>query len=107
MVANELEVLKLGSVSLDGTKVKANASKHKALSYEHACKLEKQIKAEVAELLKKAEAADRADIPDGMSIPEELARRNDRLTAIVAAKSEIERRAAERHTKRSWASVHS
>lgn len=99
MVANELEVLKLGSVSLDGTKVKANASKHKALSYEHACKLEKQIKAEVAELLKKAEAADRADIPDGMSIPEELARRNDRLTAIAAAKSEIERRAAERHSK--------
>lgn len=99
MVANELEVLKLGSVSLDGTKVKANASKHKALSYEHACTLEKQIKAEVAELLKKAEAADHADIPDGMSIPEELARRNDRLTAIAAAKSEIERRAAERHAK--------
>lgn len=99
MVANELEVLKLGSVSLDGTKVKANASKHKALSYEHACKLEKQLKAEVAELLKKAEAADRADIPDGMSIPEELARRNDRLAAIAAAKSEIERRASERHAR--------
>jgi len=99
MVANELEVLKLGSVSLDGTKVKANASKHKALSYEHACKLENQIKTEVAELLKKAEAADRADIPDGMSIPEELARRSNRLAAIAAAKSEIERRAAERHAK--------
>ena len=97
MIAHEMEVLKLGAVSLDGTKVKANASKHKALSYEHANKLETQIKAEVAELLKKADAADHADIPDGMSIPEELERRTDRLAAIAAAKTEIERRAAERH----------
>jgi len=85
-----MKVLKLGSVSLDGSKVKANASKHKALSYEHACKLEEQIKAEVAELLKKAEAADHADIPDGMSIPEELERREERLSKIAAAKTEIE-----------------
>jgi transposase len=98
MIAHEMDVLKLGAVSLDGTKVKANASKHKALSYEHANKLEAQIKAEVAELLKKADAADHADIPDGMSIPEELERRTDRLAAIAAAKVEIERRAAERHT---------
>ena len=97
MIAHEMEVLKLGTVSLDGTKVKANASKHKALSYEHANKLEAQIKEEVAELLKKADAADHADIPDGMSIPEELERRTDRLAAIAAAKAEIERRAAERH----------
>jgi len=97
MIAQQMNVLKLGSVSLDGSKLKANASKHKALSYEHACKLETQIKAEVAELLKKAEAADRADIPDGMSIPEELERREKRLSAIASAKAEIERRAAERH----------
>lgn len=99
LIAHQMNVLKLGSVSLDGSKVKANASKHKAFSYEHACKLEKQIKAEVAELLKKAEAADRADIPDGMSIPEELERREKRLAAIAAAKAEIERRAAERHAR--------
>ena len=99
LIARQMNVLKLGSVSLDGSKVKANASRHKALSYEHACKLETQIKAEVAELLKKAEAADRADIPDGMSIPEELERREKRLSAIVAAKAEIERRAAERHSR--------
>jgi transposase len=99
LIARQMNVLKLGSVSLDGSKVKANASRHKALSYEHACKLETQIKAEVAELLKKAEAADRADIPDGMSIPEELERREKRLSAIAAAKAEIERRAAERHTR--------
>jgi hypothetical protein len=74
-----MKVLKLGKVSVDGTKVKANASRHKAFSYNHACKLEEQLKAEVAELLKKAEAADQADIPDGMSIPEELARREERL----------------------------
>jgi transposase len=96
LIANEAGVLKLGTVSLDGTKVKANASKHKALSYAHACKLEEQLKAEVAELLRQAEAADQADLPDGMSIPEELSRRAARLKAIAEAKAEIERRAAER-----------
>ena len=99
MIARQMNMLKLGSVSLDGSKVKANASKHKALSYEHACKQEVQLKAEVAELLKRAESADKADIPDGMIVPEELQRREQRLSGIVAAKAEIERRAAERHTR--------
>ena len=99
LIARQMKVLKLGSVSLDGSKVKANASKHKALSYEHASKLEAQLKAEVAELLRKAEAADRADIPDDMNIPEELARREKRLAAIATAKAEIEKRAAERHAR--------
>jgi len=99
MIARQTNMLKLGSVSLDGSKFKANASKHKALSYEHACKLEVQLKAEVADLLKKAESADKADIPDGMNVPEELQRREQRLSAIAAAKTEIERRAAERHTR--------
>ena len=99
LVARQMGVLKLGNVSLDGSKVKANASKHKALSYEHACKLEAQLKNEVAGLLQKAEAADRLDIPDGLSIPEELQRREDRLGAIRDAKTEIERRAAERYAR--------
>jgi transposase len=99
LIAGQAGVLKLGTVSLDGTKVKANASKHKALSYNHACKLEEQLKAEVAELLRQAEAADRADLPDGMSIPEELSRRAERLKAIAEAKAEIERRAAERYAQ--------
>lgn len=99
MIARQMNMLKLGSVSLDGSKVKANASKHKALSYEHACKLEVQLKAEVAELLKKAESADKADIPDGMNVPEELQRREQRLSGIATAKAEIERRAAERHLR--------
>lgn len=99
MIARQMNMLKLGSVSLDGSKIKANASKHKALSYEHACKLEVQLKSEVAELLKRAESADKADIPDGMNVPEELQRREQRLSGIAAAKAEIERRAAERHTR--------
>jgi transposase len=98
-VARQMGVLKLGNVSLDGSKVKAHASKHKALSYEHACKLEAQLKSEVAQLLQKAEAADRADLPDSLSIPEELQRREDRLSAIRNAKAEIERRAAERQAR--------
>jgi len=78
-VAREMGVLKLGTVALDGTKIHANASRHSALSYEHAGKIEAQLQAEVADLMAKAEAADRADMPDGMSIPEELARREPRL----------------------------
>ena len=75
LLAREMGVLKMGTVALDGTKIHANASRHSALSYEHAGKIEAQLKAEVADLLAKAEAADQADVPDGMSIPEELERR--------------------------------
>jgi hypothetical protein len=69
-----------------------NASKHKALSYGHACKLDKQLEAEVAELLKKAQAADTADIPDGMDVPAELSIRQERVKAIKEAKAEISAR---------------
>ncbi len=96
LLAREMGLLKLGTVGLDGTKIHANASKHSALSYEHAAKIEAQLKAEVAELLAKAEAADQADGPDGMSIPEELARREERLKKIAEAKAKIEARAKER-----------
>jgi len=96
LLAREMGVLKLGTVALDGTKIHANASRHSALSYEHAGKIEAQLKAEVAELLAKAEAADQANIPDGMSIPEELARREARLEKLAAARAKIEARAKER-----------
>jgi transposase len=96
LLARELGLLKLGTVGLDGTKIHANASKHSALSYEHVCKIEAQLKAEVAELLAKAEAADQADLPDGMSIPDELERREERLKKIAEAKAKIEARAKER-----------
>lgn len=98
-IAHTMGVCKLGKISLDGTKVKANASKHKALSWDHACKLEKQIHAEVDALLRQAEEADRGDPPDGMSIPDELARREKRLDTIARAKTEIQRRASERYTE--------
>ena len=98
-VARAMGVLKLGTVALDGTKIHANASRHSALSYEHASKIEAQLLAEVAELMAKAEAADQADVPDGMSIPEELARREARLAAIAGAKATIEARAKERHAR--------
>ena len=96
LLAREAGMLKLGTVALDGTKVHANASRHSALSYEHAARIEAQLKAEVAELLALAEAADTADVPDGMSVPEELARREERLQRLAEAKAKIEARAKER-----------
>jgi transposase len=105
MLAREMGVLKMGTVALDGTKIHANASRlnrvkpggmHSALSHEHAGKIETQLMAEVATLMEKAEAADQADIPDGMSIPEELARREARLATLAVARAKIEARAKER-----------
>src|ERR1700739_3853898 len=96
LLAREMGVLNLGTVALDGTKIHANASRHSALSYEHAGKLEVQLKAEVEKLLAKAEAADKADVPDGMSIPEELERREERLKKLAEARARIEARASER-----------
>jgi len=98
-IAHSMNVLKLGKVSLDGTKIKANASRHHALSWDHASKLEKQLQEEVDSLLRQAEEADIQDLPDGMSIPEELARRKERLEGIARAKAEIEKRAAERYAR--------
>ena len=99
LLAREMGVLKMGTVALDGTKIHANASRHSALSYEHAGKIEAQLKAEVADLMARAEAADTADIPDGLSIPEELARREERLRKIAAARAKIEARAKELYTR--------
>ena len=72
LLAREMGVLKIGTIGLDGTKIHANASRHSALSWEHAFKLEAQLRAEVADLLARAEAEDEGDVPDGLSIPEEL-----------------------------------
>src|SRR5450432_896871 len=98
-LAREMGVLKMGTIGLDGTKLHADASRHSALSYEHAGKIEAQLKAEVADLMAKAEAADVADVPDGMSIPDELARREERLRKIAEARAKIEARAKERHAR--------
>jgi len=95
-LAREMGMLKMGTVALDGTKIHANASRHSALSYDHAGQIEAQLKAEVAELLARAEAADQIDAPDGMSIPDELARREKRLAKLAEARAKIEARAKER-----------
>jgi len=87
VLAREIGVLKLATVGLDGTNIHANASRHSALSYEHAGKIEEQLKAEVADLLAKADAADQADIPAGFSIPEELERRDQRLGKLAEARA--------------------
>jgi|SRR3990172_6112133 len=95
-LAREMGMLKMGTVGLDGTKINANASRHSALSYERAGKIEAQLKVEVAELMAKAESADQKDVPDGMSVPEELARREDRLRKLAEARAKLEARAQER-----------
>ena len=92
-----MKVLKLGTIALDGTKVHANASKRKALSWAHANKIEAQLREEVQTLLALGEKADRAGVPDGMDVPAEIARREQRLKAINAAKAQIEQRARERY----------
>jgi transposase len=99
LLAREMGMLKLGTVGLDGTKVHANASRHSALSYEYAGRLEAQLKGEVAELMARAEAADRADLPDGLSIPDELARREERLGKLAAARATISARAEDRFAR--------
>lgn len=95
-VARENQLSRFGTVSLDGTKIHANASRHSALSYGHASMIEAQLKAEVQELMKLAEAADQSAVPDGVKLPDEIKRREDRLAAIAAAKAKIEARAKER-----------
>ena len=91
-----MKLLKLGTIALDGTKIHANASRHSALSYGHAQKtgwpraIEAQLETEVKQLLARAEAADHEPLPEGLSIPAELARREERLAAIRQAKAQIE-----------------
>ena len=97
VLAREMECLKLGNISLDGTKIAANASKHRALSWEHANKIEAQLRTEVQQLLKLAEQSDSRPVNDGLDVPAEIARREKRLTAIGEAKAKIEERARERH----------
>jgi len=96
VIARQMKLLKLGTIALDGTKVHANASRHSALSYGHAQKIEAQLEAEVKQMLARAEAADQEPLPKGMSIPKELALREQRLAAIRQAKAQIEAHAAER-----------
>jgi hypothetical protein len=96
LIAKEMKLVKLGRIALDGTKVKANASKHRALSYGHIGRIEAQLREEVQQLMGMAENADRQSPPDGMDVPAEIARREARLKALAEAKAKIEARAQER-----------
>jgi len=86
----------VGTVAIDGTKVLANASKHSAVSYERAGEMIQELNLEVAQLLAKAEAADSTPLQDGLTIPEEIARRQDRQARLEEARRIIEERAQER-----------
>jgi len=95
LLAQQAGVLKLGTISLDGSKIHADASKHKAVSYKHLLELEKQLRSEVDELFALSEQ-EQVEIPDGLVISEEIKRRETRLKRLEEAKAVIEARAEER-----------
>ncbi len=98
LIAHALGVVKLGEVSLDGTKIAANASQHHALSWAYAERLEQQLQAEVRTLLARAAAVEGPGAVD-LDLPAELQRREDRLAKIAEVKAEIERRAQARYAQ--------
>ena len=96
LIGQQMGLVKMGNVYIDGTKVKANASKHKAMSYEYMDKVEKQLMEEVQKLLDMAEKTDREEEPE-VDLPEELVRRNTRLAKIRKGKRVVEERAKKRY----------
>jgi transposase len=100
-LAREMRLVKLGTIAVDGTKVKANASRHKAMSYGHMLKAEAELKAQIAALLEQARAADLAEKNEPqLDVPQEIARRRDRLEAIQQARSRLEKRQREAERER-------
>jgi transposase len=100
-LAREMGLVKLGTIAVDGTKVKANASRHKAMSYSHMLKAEGELKAQIAALLSKAKSADEAEKNEPeLDIPAEIARRQDRLHAIEQARQRLEQRQREADIER-------
>jgi transposase len=94
-LAQALGLLRLGTVAIDGTKLNANASKHRNVTYARAGELIEQLKLDIAELLQKAEAAD-VSPAEKETLPKELARREALLEKLTAAQAAIEQRARER-----------
>ena len=100
-LARECGLVKLGTIAIDGTKIKANASRHKAMSYKYMLRAESELKAEIEGLLEKARATDEAERNEPeVDIPAELTRRKDRLAAISAAKARLEQRQKDIDTAR-------
>lgn len=100
-LARELGHLKkVGGIAVDGTKIKANASKHAAVSYRRAGEMIEELELEVEALLKKADDADSTPLDDGLSLPEEIVRRTDRKEKLEAARKEIEKRFQEQQKEK-------
>jgi transposase len=97
VVAHELGYLKLGNLSLDGSKIHADASKSKAVSYGRLLKLEAYLRVEVEELMALGEQADQDEWPEGLDIELEMAFRQERLVNLAQAKAVLETRAQERY----------
>jgi transposase len=99
LLAQAVDILKLGNLSLDGSKIHADASKSKAVSYKRLIEIEAGLRQEVQELFHLAEQADQGEIrlPDGLSIPDEIALRQERLVKLAQAKAILEARAQERY----------
>ena len=97
-LAAEAEVLQVGglTVAVDGTKLLANASKHSAMSHDHVEKQMILAQEQISELLVKAEDADRTPLADGLSIPKEIVRREDRIAKLKEAKKAMAERAKKR-----------
>src|SRR5437660_10103357 len=83
LLAQEAGVLKLGTISLDGTKIHADASKHNAVSYKRLLEVEAQLRSEVEELFALSEQSDQPAVPDGLVVRDEIARREDRLVRLT------------------------
>ena len=100
-LAREMGLVKLGTIAVDGTKIKANASRHKAMSYGRMQTAEAELKAQISALVQKAANTDEAEKnePD-LDIPAELERRQVRLAAIAAAKARLEERQRQSDTQR-------
>jgi len=97
VIAHELGILKLGNISLDGSKIHADASKSHAVSYGRLLQLEQSLRAEVEELLALSEKADRGELPPGLDVLVEIALREERLLNLEQAKAVLEARAQERY----------
>ena len=98
LLAQEASVLKLGTISLGGTKVHADASKGNAVSSKRLLELETQLRAEVEELFALSEQSDQPEVHDGLVVHDEMARREDRLARLAEAKAVLEARAQARAT---------
>lgn len=91
-LARELKLLQVGTISVDGTRLKANASKHRGVNYERSGQLIKQLEEEVKELLGKAERADSHGEMDPARLPEEIAKRQELKAKLEAARHQLEER---------------